>query len=86
MKYCRMRKTYHSFMPMNFNHSYNTRNQNKLRIDKHNETKFTKGITYNSIRFYNVLTEHFKSLPQNQFDRKVKHIIIGNVFILKTNS
>lgn len=58
-------------------HSHNTRNKDSLRTQFYHYSKSQKNWFYTSIKLYNALPSHVKSLPHSQFKAKLKSILIA---------
>lgn len=75
-----VRKNLNSYKKNSDKHDFNTRNKNKLNCNLTRLTKVSKSFVSNSIRFYNKLPENMLILPEKQFKKKLKLVLISKAY------
>lgn len=61
-------------------HSYPTRNNNKINLEKHHHTFFERSPQYSGSRLYNVLPNELKGLENTAFRREIKNLLLKKCF------
>lgn len=56
-------------------HNHNTRNKNKLRVQQYKYSKSQKNVIYMSIKLYNSVPFHFKSMSPSKFKLSIKAVL-----------
>lgn len=69
-----------NYVSVNEIHLYNTRSTNNIYHPFYRINKTRFGVNYFSIKFYNVLPQHIRSLSSDDFEVYIKTFLIKNAF------